>query len=79
MSGCNMNRDNINIANMSPAIDSSMMTKTDTGIMSGTKNGNMPSPVTVDSATGLNNVVMAKPDPTKKRKKGNSCDPNCFA
>ena len=70
MSGCNMNRDKNDTANMSQATDSSMMTKTDTGIMSGTKNSNMPGPVTLDSAAGLNKVAMAKPDPTKKGKKG---------
>lgn len=70
MSSCNMNRDKNDTANMSSATDSSMMTKTDTGTMSGTKNSNMPGPVTLDSATDLNKVAMAKPDPTKKGKKG---------
>ncbi len=70
ISGCNMNRDKNNEANMSAATDSSMMTKADTGMMSGSKNSNMPVPADVDSATGSNKVAMAKPDPTKKGKKG---------
>ena len=70
ISGCNMNKDKNDTVNMSAATDSSMMTKTDTVMIPGSNNSNMPVSGSVDSASGSKKVAMAKPDPMKKGKKG---------
>lgn len=70
ISGCDMNKDKNNTAGTSEATDSSMMSKTDTGMMNSPAAGNMSTNPNMDSAGMSKKVAMAKPDPTKKGKKG---------
>jgi periplasmic protein TonB len=68
---CDMNKNKDNTVNMSDATDNAMMTKTDTG--SGTVNASsdkMSIQAKPDSGDDLKNTSTAKPDPSKKGKKG---------